>query len=85
MESITSFFQQENLSSLVKTIQDQMKTLVNQPVYAVVLLVIFLVGTQFLANILSTPFGIGVIIGVVGVFYYMANYGNKNKSVSKKK
>jgi len=47
--------------------------------YAIGILALFLIGSQFLANIMATPFGIGLILGVGITIYYVANYTTKKK------
>lgn len=79
MNQFMSLFRQENIVSLMNTVKSQVQTLMSQPAYVVGLLVAVLVLTQFLGNILATPFGIGVIIGFVVAMYLVSNYINSSK------
>jgi len=43
------------------------------------------VGTSFLGSFLATPFGIGLLLGVIGTIYLVANYLPKEKKEDDKK
>ena len=45
--------------------------------------VLVLVGTNLLGNLLATPLGIGIILGVVGSMYVYANYIQPKKNQKK--
>ena len=42
-------------------------------------------GTSFLGSFLATPFGIGLLLGVIGTIYLVANYFTPKKVEDDKK
>lgn len=74
-----NMFKQENIVSLFKSAGDTLKKVFDKPLYVLGIIALLFVGTSFLGNFLATPFGVGLLIGVIGTMYVIANYFNDNK------
>ena len=72
-------FKQENITSLFNSAGDTLKKVFDKPLYVLGIIALLFVGTSFLGNFLSTPFGIGLLIGIIGTIYVIANYFNQDK------
>ena len=75
-------FRESNLKEFANSVTEFVKPFMTKPVTVIVLLGVFLISTSFLSNILATPFGIGLILGVVATFYMVANYMGKDKKAT---
>lgn len=67
-------FRESNLKDFANSVIEFAKPFMTKPVTIIVLLAVFLISTSFISNILASPFGIGLILGVVATFYLVANY-----------
>ena len=50
----------------------------SKPQMVLILIVVLLVGSQVIANVLSSMFGLGLIIGGLVIWYLIVNYGGKD-------
>ena len=85
MEFNLDMFKQENISSLFKSAGDVLKKAFDKPLYVLGIIALLFVGTSFLGSFLATPFGIGLLLGVIGTIYLVANYLPKDKKEDDKK
>ena len=70
-------FKESNLRDFANSVIEFVKPFMTKPVSVIVMVAIFLCSTTFIGTIMASPFGIGVLLGILATLYIIANYSEK--------
>lgn len=73
-----SMMKWENVEKGVSELYSIIVSMSSKPQMVLILIVVLLVGSQVIANVLSSMFGLGLIIGALAIWYLIVNYGGKD-------
>ena len=73
-----SMMKWENVQKGVNELYSVVVSMSSKPQMVLILIVALLVASQVIANVLSSMFGLGLVIGALAIWYLIVNYGGKD-------